>query len=190
MRKRSSKSLAKLLAPLPGSAQAKAREKVGSSSLDRLRWFLELLNRLPETADGLTENERKELEAEVVAFCEAIGAVVGGRDSRLSFKAATDVVRQTREQIFAMFHGSTSEMQMPEITFAFSRNSRSFYMGEPPQIFPWAIAKLIETEGHRIAMCARSGCGKLFARRKRGRYCSVKCAQVEHFARYVARHSS
>jgi len=190
MSKRSDKSRARILAPLPGGTQAKALEKVGSTGLDRLRWLLGLLNRLSDRSAAPTEAERRELEAQVAVFCEPIGNLTGGQNSKLSYTDAMDIGQQFSEAIIVNLGGSSPDINLPPITLTFDRGFKPLYMGAPQKLFPWAIAKLIDTEGHRIAMCARSGCGKLFARRKRGRYCGVKCAQVEHFARYVARHGS
>jgi predicted RNA-binding Zn ribbon-like protein len=180
----------KMLSPLPGGIQVRARARVGGDDLKRLAWLLELLNRPPETFAAMAEPDRAALEAEIAAFCEPVGSLAGGRPSQLSIDAACELVRDLRVRIDAMLQGSTFELEMPPITLSIISGVGARYMGKPVPLFQVAVARLIETEGRRIKICARPGCGRLFVRRKRALYCQKQCSQLEQFARYVARHSS
>lgn len=49
--------------------------------------------------------------------------------------------------------------------------------------FLMRAADLIVEHGARIQPCGRAGCGRLFVRRKGGRYCSKRCSQQERTTR-------
>jgi hypothetical protein len=179
-----------VLSPVPGGVQARARDRVGSSDLARLAWLLDLLNRPPDSLKVMSERERALVEAEVVAFCEPVGAVTGGQPSQLTATGAQVLAQAIRAQVLGMLEGSTFELHVPAITVVSFPGSRSRYLGPPEAIFRFAVVRLIEAEGQRIKVCARPGCGRLFVRRKRALYCQRQCSQLEQFARYVARHTS
>jgi len=49
------------------------------------------------------------------------------------------------------------------------------------------VAALIGAEGERVQHCPRPGCGRLFVKRKRGLYCSPKCAGLVRTQRFNAK---
>lgn len=172
---------------LPGGIQARARLKVGSSNLARLAWLLDLLNHAERIAEA-SASERAEIEAEVVAFSRQVGAVRGGQQSVLSRERLFELARHIRADFHALPQGATLEFEIPAVTFVCTPDRGTTFLGSAEALFRLAIAKLLEAEQARIKTCARNGCENLFARRKRGLYCSRQCAQIEHLARYVARH--
>jgi hypothetical protein len=179
-----------MLAALPGGIQATARARVGGDDLARLAWLLDLLNRPTEGFAVISERDRADLEAEIVAFCDPVGSVVGGQASQLSIRAAQKLVSEIREGLLAMLKGATFDFKIPEVTMLLIPASGCSYMGGPEALFRLAIAKLLEVERQRIRVCARSGCGKMFVRRKRALYCGKICSQMEQFARFIARHAT
>jgi hypothetical protein len=179
----------RLLAPFPGGAQARALAKVGSGGLTRLGWLLDLLNRSPETFAHSSESEIEDLENEAAVFCEPIGSFVSVPSSRLTANMIVQLSHEIQDVVSGLLEGATYDFQIPSVTLAVIPNSRSRYMSSPDALFRLAVAKLIETDGHRIRRCARRGCERLFVRRKRALYCGKKCSQLEQFARYVARHA-
>lgn len=188
--KRRTLKASRLLAPLPGGARARALAKVGSADLTRLRWLLELLNRSPETFARSSEREIEDLESEAAVFCEPIGSFASGLSSSLTTSMIAQLSHEIQQVVFGLLEGATHDFEIPGVTLVVIPNSPSRYMGSPDAIFRLAVAKLIETDGHRIRRCARPGCDRLFVRRKRALYCGKKCSQLEQFARYVVRHAS
>jgi hypothetical protein len=180
---------AEMLTPLPAGTQARAEAKVGTTNVARLGWLLDLLNSHRETTAANDEQERFNLEAEVVAFAKPVGRASGGERSQLSRKEIQELVRDIRASILAMLQGATFEIDIPKLTFTSSAGSLPVYIGHPKAIFRLAVAKLMEADQQRIKICTRPGCGRLFARRKRGLFCSPQCTQIEQFKRYLARHS-
>jgi hypothetical protein len=181
---------AEMLSPLPGGVQARAEAEVGATSVDRLAWLLRLLNRSQEISTVGSEQERVDLEAQVVAFAKPFGKASGGRQSRLNWKDIWDLAQSIRLLILGMLRGASFEIKVPPLTYVITAGKPPIYIGHPKGIFRLAVARLIETEQQRIKVCARPGCGKLFVRRKRGLYCSRQCSLLEYFKRSVARHST
>jgi hypothetical protein len=179
----------RMLGRLPGGAQARALAKVGSSDVARLAWLLDLLNRPPETLATLSDQEFESVENEVALFCEPLGSIAGGKSGRLTVDSLMALNGAILVIVEALLDGTTGELQIPTVTLAMIPGSGCLYMGTPDALFRLAAAKLLEAEGHRIRRCARPGCGKLFAHRKRGLYCSRRCSQLVQFARYVQRHA-
>lgn len=178
-----------MLGRLPGGAQARALAKVGSSDVARLAWLLDLLNRPPETLATLSDQEFENLENEVALFCEPLGSIAAGKSGRLTVDSLVKLSSDVLFLVEALFDNSTGELQIPTVTLSMIPGSGCRYMGTPDALFRLAAAKLVEAEGHRIRRCARRGCGRLFAHRKRGLYCSRRCSQLVQFARYVERHT-
>jgi hypothetical protein len=177
-------------APLPGSAQASALAQVGARDRSRLDWLLNLLNRSSESIAQPSPAEVHNFESEAAIFCEPIGSLITSRSSMLTASQIADLIQEVQGVLSAILQGATHDFEISGVTLALIPNSRSRYMGSPAAIFRLAVAKLLETDGHRIRRCARPGCGKVFIRRKQALYCSRRCSQVEQFARYVRRHSS
>ena len=175
---------------LPGGVQARAEAEVGATSVDRLAWLLRLLNRSQEVIGDGSEQERLDLEAQVVAFARPFGKASGGRQSRLSWDDVWELAQSIRSLILAMLRGASFEIEVPALIYVITAGKPPIYIGQPEGIFRLAVARSIETEQQRIKICARPGCGKLFVRRKRGLYCSRQCSLLEYFKRYVARHST
>jgi hypothetical protein len=180
----------KMLAPLPGGIQARACARVGRDDLARLAWLLDLLNHPTEGFAVISEQDRADLEAEIVAFCEPVGSVVGGQTSQLSIRAAQKLISDIREGLLAMLQGASFDLEIPKVTMLITRASGCSYMGGTDALLCLAIAKLLEVERQRIKVCARPGCGKMFVRRKRALYCGKICSQMEQFARFIARHAT
>jgi hypothetical protein len=180
----------RLLAPFPGGAQARALAKVGSGDLTRLRWLLDLLNRSPETFAHCSQSGIKDLESEAAVFCEAIGSFTSGPSSSLTASMIAQLGHEIQKVVFGFLEGASHDFQIPCVSLAVIPNSASRYIGAADAIFRLAVARLIETDGHRIRRCARPGCDRLFVRRKRALYCGKKCSQLAQFARYVKRHAS
>jgi hypothetical protein len=177
----------RILGRLPGGAQARALAKVGSSDVARLAWLLDLLNRPPETlASG---NAVEKLESELPSFCEPLGSIAGGGSERLTVESLKALHSAILVMVEALLDGTSGELQIPTVTLAMIPGSGCRYMGTADALFRLAAANLLETEGHRIRRCARPRCGRLFAHRKRGLYCSRRCSQLVQFARYVQRHT-
>ena len=191
MSSRSAKKMesAEMLSPLPGGVQARAEAEVGASAVDRLAWLLRLLNRSQESTALGSEQERVELESEVVAFARPVGRASGGRHSQLNWHEAWDLVRSFRASILGLMGGSSFQVEISNLIYLVTPGEPVIYIGDPGVIFRIAVAKLMETEQQRIRICARPGCGQLFVRHKRGLYCSQRCSQLEQFKRYVARNS-
>ena len=102
-----------LLAPLPGGIQEAARARVGSSAVTQLAWLIDLLNRPEESIAAETEQERRRLEAEVVAFAEQIGNPTGGKSSMISLEEIITLSRDVRAAILAIFQGAPFEIAIP-----------------------------------------------------------------------------
>ena len=178
-----------LVAPLPEGIQASAEAKVGFTDVSRLAWLLELLNRSQESIAVGSEQERVDLEAQVVAFAKPVGMASGGHGSSLSLKDLKGLARDIRASILGMLQGASLTIDIPKLTFTSSTGSASVYIGHPNAIFRLAVAKLVETEKRRIKLCARPDCDRLFVRRKGGLFCSRQCSQIVQFKRYLARHA-
>jgi hypothetical protein len=179
----------KNLVPLPGGIQARARATVGTG-LSRLGWLLDLLNSTSGKIATLSEDEGRDLEAEVVAFCEAVGVVGGGRPFHLHLQRIQELLDNVRRPVLELINGRNFEIHIPAVEFVTTPDSVSHYLGPAEALFPLAVARLIEEERARIRVCGRPGCGRLFVRRKRALYCSRKCSQIEQFKRFVAHHGS
>jgi hypothetical protein len=177
-------------APLPGGAQASALAKVRAHDLSRLRWLLDLLNRPTESLEQPSPAEVHNFEKEAAVFCEPVGSFASSRSLTLTKSQIADLIQEVQGVLSAILQGATHDFEIPGVTLAMIPNSRSYYMGSPVAIFRLAVAKLLETDGHRIRRCARPGCGRVFIRRKRALYCSRRCSQLEQFAKYLQRHSS
>ena len=178
-----------LVAPLPEGIQASAEAKVGFTDVSRLAWLLELLNRSQESIAVGSEQERVDLEAQVVAFAKPVGMASGGHGSSLSLKDLKGLARDIRASILGMLQGASLTIDIPKLIFTSSTGSASVYIGHPKAIFRLAVAKLVETEQRRIKLCARPDCDRLFVRRKGGLFCSRQCSQIVQFKRYLARHA-
>jgi hypothetical protein len=183
------KKSAEMLSTLAGSLQARAEAEVGVTSVARLDWLLRLLNRSQEGIGVGSEQERIDLEAQVVAFAKPVGRASGGRQSQLNWKEAWDLVRSLRASILGLMAGASFQVEIRNLVYLVTPGEPLIYMGVPGMIFRIAVAKLMETEQQRIKICARPRCGKLFVRHKRGLYCSPQCSQLEQLKRYVDRHS-
>jgi hypothetical protein len=178
-----------MLGHLPGASQARELAKIRSSDVARLAWLLDLLNRPPETLATMSYNELEGLEGEIALFCEPLGSIASGRSARSTVDSLMALNGAILVMVEALLDGTSGELQIPTVTLAMIPGSGCRYMGTPDALFRLAAANLLETEGHRIRRCARPGCGRLFAHRKRGLYCSRRCSQLVQFARYVQRHT-
>jgi hypothetical protein len=176
------------LRPLPGGIQTRVRRKVGSTSVTRLGWLVGLLNQAPEYLGFRSETERRELEAQVDAFCDTVGTVAGGKGFHLGGGQLLRLVDEIRGQVLGFLHGATFEIHIPAVEFVATADPRCRYMGSAKALFPLAVARLMEQERSRIKMCGRPDCNRLFVHRKRAIYCSRQCSQIETFKRYIARH--
>ena len=174
---------------MPGGAQAGALAKVGSSDVARLSWLLDLLNPPVRAFATMPDKEFRDLDAEVAAFCKPLGSIEGGMRGRLTVDTMEGLRRDILNVVEALLYGASGDLQIPSVTLSVIPNSKCVHMGTPDAMFRLAAARLLENEGHRIKRCARSGCGRLFAHRKRGLYCGRKCSQLVQFKRYVARHA-
>ena len=192
MPKRKSKSptRTRMLAPLPGGTQARALAKVGSTDVTRLSWLLDLLNRPVGAFATMSGSEFKNMESEVAAFCEQLGSIEGGRRGRLTVDTVKDFCCEILGVVQALLDGAGSSLQIPSVVLSVIPNSKFIYIGPPDVMLRLETARLLENEGHRIKRCARPGCGRLFAHRKRGLYCGRQCSQLVQFKRYVERHAT
>lgn len=178
------------IAPLPDSAQARAFAKVGSSDVVRLSWLLNLLNLPLGTFETMTDAEFKDLNSEVDAFCGSLGSIEGGRRGLLTVEVIEGLSRDVRALVEGLLEGASGDLQIPAVILSVIPNSECRYIGSPDGLFRLAAGRLLEKESRRIRRCARLGCGRLFAHRKRGLYCGRRCSQLVQFTRYVERHSS
>jgi hypothetical protein len=179
-----------MLAPLPGGRQSRAFAKVGSSDVGRLSWLLDLLNRPHGAFGAMSDDEFKDLDIEVAAFCEPLGSIEGGKRGILTVETMEDMRRDVLGAAQALLDGASTNIQIPSVTLAVIPKSECRYIGTPDAMFRLTAARLLENEGHRIKRCSRPGCGRLFAHRKRGLYCGRRCSQLVQFRRYVERHAS
>jgi len=166
-------------APLTGGAQANALARVGAHDLSRVRWLLDLVYRPLENIIPSFENE-------AAVFCEPVGSFI---DASVEASRVRDLIQEVRGVIDAIQLGATHDFEIPQVLLALIPNSPIRYIGSLEAIFRLAVARLLESDGHRIRRCARPGCGTAFIRRKRALYCSQRCSQLEQFARYVQRHN-
>ena len=188
-RKPQSETRTRLLAPLPGGTQARALAKVGSTDVTRLSWLLDLLNCPVGAFATMSGSEFKDLESEVAAFCEPLGSIEGGQRGRLTIDTMKDFSREILGVVQALLGGASSNLEIPSAVLSVVPNSKCIYMGTPEVMLRLETARLLENEGHRIKRCARQGCGRLFAHRKRGLYCGRQCSQLVQFRRYLERHT-
>ena len=172
--------------PLPGGAQAHALAKVGARDLSRLRWLLDLLNRFREGTAQPSPREVRNFQNEAAVFCEPVGSFV---DASVDARRMCDLIQEVRGFINAILSGLSYDFEIPNVTLALIPKSPIRYMGSLEAIFRLAVARLLESDGHRIRHCARPGCSTVFIRRKRALYCGPKCSQLEQFTRYVRRHA-
>jgi hypothetical protein len=179
----------RLAAPFPGGVQAKAIAKVGASDVARLSWFLDILNLDAGAIERMSDDEFRELQTELVVFCEPVGSIGGDRHSALSRSSFEELRGEVFDKMLALLSGYTIEFQLPNVTLAVLSDLKFIYMGTSEAIFRLAVARLVEKEGCRVKRCARPDCRRLFALRKRGLYCSRKCSQLVQFKRYLERHS-
>ena len=173
----------------PAAVQARTSEMARSDNLARLRWLLEFSN---QSADALAESSEpkiRALEEEMGFFCESVGSVASRPSWRMTAEDIALISQETHAAISAILAGATHDFEIPNVTLIVNKSFPGRYLGSPEAIFRLAVARLIETDGHRIRQCARAGCGKLFVRRKRALYCGKKCSQLEQFTRYVEHHT-
>jgi hypothetical protein len=188
-RKRTSAGRTRMLAPLPGGVQARALAKVGSSDVARLSWLLDLLNRPVEAFAAMSEREFKDLANEVAVFCEPLGSIEGGKGGVLTVDTMEKLSREFSPKIHGLLEGASIDLEIPSVTLSVLPGMKCVYIGKPEAMFRLASVRLLENEGHRIKRCARPGCGRLFAHRKRALYCARQCSQLVQFRRYLERHA-
>ena len=157
--------------------------------MDRLSWLLDVLNRPPGAFATISDAELKDLGSEFTAFCEPLGSIEGGKRGIWTVDLMEELSREISADVRALLDGASMDLQIPGVTLSVTPDLKCVYMGKPDAMFRLAVARLLENEGHRIKRCARSGCGRLFAHRKRGLYCGRQCSQLVQFKRYVERHS-
>jgi hypothetical protein len=189
-RKRRSADTTRMLAPLPGGAQARTLAKLGTGDVSRLSWLLDLLNRPVGSFATMSSSEFKELEREVAVFCEPLGSIEGGQRGRLTVDTMRELNREILADVQALLGGYSIDLPIPRVILSVTPDLKCKYMGTPDAMFRLAVARLLEEEGSRIKRCYRKGCERLFAHRKRGLYCGRKCSQIVQLKRYVERHAS
>jgi hypothetical protein len=179
-----------------------AAKKHFKDQAGRLAWLLALIEKTTEEIARSLADSASQLRIELVLFAfeadpykaEPIDQVLEAIDR---VRACLRNLRQNWEwKLNLTFPGDASIIKHFSVVpksrrLRWSGAIESFLMSNHfPTSFLLIAGEVIEAEGLRIHECARSGCGRLFVKRKRGSYCSIQCSQKERDRRFRERHSS
>lgn len=167
----------------------RARNRVGSSPLDRLKWLLEFAEFTGASEENAADPENA--NAEIAEFTRSFSGFP------IREKAITGLRRGMYEKLQRWVKEGRLQINWSELGSDFARvvvkssrtgDTLNRYQGIQGG-FLMACGDLIEREGSRIARCQGPGCDRLFVRRKRGNYCSRRCSQRMRSERFRMSHS-
>jgi hypothetical protein len=174
-----------------------AARRVGESSKERLLWLLEFAQR-PRTqiVSDLGGSGFRELAvfgvlptgvqpAEIAATIEQL---IAGARALLSGSGIWRIPMGTNTaRVVSREQSTRTQGRRARIRYRFGYETTDFRTA-----FLMRAADVLSDGGliERLAECARSDCQRLFLRRKRGAFCTRRCAQLEHVRRWRARHSA
>ncbi len=163
------------------------------TALGQLDFVLEVAQWKPEKFEALAgEDELTKTQAAIALFCfKRRGPIIGLATARAL----------TREQIYLDLRerlkmGLQAYLHDPRgwainarlVRDAATGEGHIEFTGNAIDLFVGRAAELVLAEGARLAECARPDCGTLFIRRKRGVYCSKRCASYTKTMNYRRRH--
>jgi hypothetical protein len=184
---------------LPARFKA-ANERVGSAPRERLDWLLSQLEKDDDELRKALLIAESDFRLELACF--------GHASNPWETEPADEIIRAFAKlrRTLKDFHPDwEAKLTFPlkgTITKNFSVTPKqrrvrwsgaieSHYSSDHfPTAFLLAAAQVLEEEGLHVRECARPGCGRLFAHRKRGIFCSTSCSQKVRDQRFRERHSS
>ena len=172
----------------------RAREVVGSRPVDRLKWLLDFAQQSEtETKIGATFEAVYAEVSEFTALSLPGAAIVFPPDAAgvMALRRATHttIAQWVKEGEVSLVSGEHGQLVHVLSKARGPRGPVSYYHGAARAALLEACARLLEAEGGRVARCARSGCGRLFVKVKRGAYCSKRCSQSMRTSRFRSSHS-
>jgi hypothetical protein len=188
-----------VLRDLPARLQA-ANERVGDAPREQLDWLLSQLEKDDEKLREALLVTQSDFRLELACFGHARSPWETGPAEEV-IKAFT-TLRRTLKDFHPDWDAKLTFPMKGTITKNFSVTPKqrrvrwsgaieSHYSSDHfPTAFLLAAAEVLEEEGLHVRKCARPGCGRLFAHRKRGIFCSASCSQKVRDQRFRERHSS
>jgi hypothetical protein len=164
--------------------------------LDRLDWLLEFSQRPTAEIFALADGPLNMVRGEMMAFAGqyAPGWMTGASIAEMTPDAIADLRTLTAQGLkdFLSPDGTgwtTPPLPPVPMNIQRSANGRTHvvYSLNLKAAFISTVAALLGAEGWRVQHCPRPGCGRLFVKRKRGLYCSPKCAALVRTQRFNAR---
>jgi hypothetical protein len=172
----------------------RARELVGSRPVNRLKWLLDFAQQFEtETEIGahvedvhaeIREFTARSLPRATIVFPPDAAGVIALRKA-----THTTISQWVKEGEVSLVSGEHGQFVHVISKARGPRGPVSYYHGAARAALLEACARLLEAEGGRVARCARSGCGRLFVKVKRGAYCSKRCSQSMRTSRFRSSHS-
>jgi len=184
---------------LPARFQA-ANERVGRAPRERLDWLLSELEKDDDELRKALLLAESDFRLELACFGHASSPWETGPPKEIIKAFAT--LRRTLKDFHPDWEAKLTFPLKGTITKNFSVTPKqrrvrwsgaieSHYSSDHfPTAFLLAAAEVLEEEGLHVRECARPGCGRLFAHRKRGIFCSTSCSQKVRDQRFRERHSS
>jgi hypothetical protein len=164
--------------------------------LDRLDWLLKFSQRPTAEIFALADGPLNMVRGEMMAFAGhyAPAWMSGASIAEMTPDEIADLRTLTAQALkdFLSPDGTgwtTPPLPPAPLNIQRSANGRTHvvYSLNLKAAFISTVASLLEAEGERLGYCPRPGCGRIFARRKRGMFCSTKCAGLVRTQRFNAR---
>jgi hypothetical protein len=178
------------------AAYAQAISRFKKLSLSKLEWLIDFARTPSLSIETLTEMSLTKLHAEVRAFSlsvsdpESVKVVTHHRGGSEVRKQISTLARVAERAIAGVLSEDGYSFSPSE----FGRTVRHVRQipgdGGPALIiasdhgdlsahFVEATDEIIESDGDRISKCISKDCERLFVKRKRGLYCSLRCSRRE-----------
>jgi hypothetical protein len=172
---------------LVGQAGVKMRDP-----LDRLDWALDFSQRPTAEIFALADGPLDMVRGEILAFLGHHGPAWMSDASILELTPAAiaDLRSDTAQGIkgYLSPDGWTLPPAMLHIVRAADGSTHVVRgLKNLKLAFLSTVADLLIPDGRRVSHCPRPGCGRLFAVRKRGMFCSTKCAGLVRAQRFNAK---
>ncbi len=162
--------------------------------LDRLDWVLDFSRRPTAEIFALADGPLDMVRGEMMAFAGhySPGWMSDASIAEMTPDAIADLRTVTAQGIkdYLGPNGWTTPPLPPvpiHITRSASGRTHVVYSLNLKAAFISTVAALLGEEGSRVQRCPRPGCGRLFCKRKRGLYCSTRCAAQVRAQRFNAR---
>jgi hypothetical protein len=144
---------------------------------------------LPDPSPSVMAGAQKGIEHFIAAARPQIRFGVGG-STPLTGPELRELYSQTKYGLAAVAEGRTWNVPGNHfsVSFGFAAGRGWLdYDGNASDQFLLTCMDLMRSEGKLISKCARNGCGTLFLRSRRARYCGERCAQMVEAERARAR---